>query len=70
MADLEIVYRQGHSRVSDYVDGGRDATIDSGRIDFQWKNNTGSPIYVLHGLSHLSSKCTVKFMVNQSAAKL
>lgn len=46
MADLEIVYRQGHSRVSDYVDGGRDATIDSGRIDFQWKNNTGSPIYV------------------------
>ena len=46
MADLDIVYRQGHSRVSDYVDGGRDATIDSGRIDFQWKNNTGSPVYV------------------------
>ncbi len=45
-SDLEIVYRQGHSGRLSYVDGGLDATIDSGRIDFQWKNNTGAPIYV------------------------
>jgi len=45
-ADLEIVYRRGHSKLLGYVDGGLDATIDSGNIDFLWKNNTNSPIYV------------------------
>ncbi|MDL2258256.1 VanW family protein [Eubacteriales bacterium OttesenSCG-928-K08] len=45
-ADLEITYRQGHSGRLSYVDGGLDATIDSGRIDFKWKNNTSSPIYI------------------------
>lgn len=45
-SDLEVVYRQGHSGRLSYVDGGLDATIDSGRIDFTWKNNTGAPIYV------------------------
>ncbi|MDO4567565.1 MAG: VanW family protein [Clostridia bacterium] len=46
MADLEVVYRRGHSRVSDYAAGGLDATIDSGRIDFQFKNSTEHPLYV------------------------
>ena len=45
-ADLEIVYRQAHSGRLSYVDGGLDATIDSGRIDFQWKNNTNAPVYI------------------------
>lgn len=45
-SDLEVVYRQGHSGRLSYVDGGLDATIDSGRIDFNWKNNTNSPIYL------------------------
>lgn len=45
-SDLEVVYRQGHSGRLSYVDGGLDATIDSGRIDFKWKNNTDAPIYV------------------------
>ncbi len=45
-SDLEVVYRQGHSGRLSYVDGGLDATIDSGRIDFQWKNNTNAPIYL------------------------
>ncbi|MDL2235163.1 VanW family protein [Christensenellaceae bacterium OttesenSCG-928-L17] len=45
-ADLEIVYRQGHSARLSYIDGGLDATIDSGRIDFKWKNNTSSPLYI------------------------
>lgn len=45
-SDLEIVYRQPHSSKLSYVDGGLDATIDSGRIDFKFKNNTTSDIYI------------------------
>lgn len=45
-ADLEIVYRQGHSGRLSYIGGGLDATIDSGRIDFKWKNSTASPLYI------------------------
>ena len=36
MADLEIVHRQGHSSRISYVDGGLDATINTGTIDFKW----------------------------------
>ena len=45
-SDLEITYRRNHSSRSGYVDGGMDATINTGTIDFTWKNNTESPIYV------------------------
>ena len=45
-SDLEIVSRQGHSERLSYAPGGLDATVDSGRIDFQWKNATSSPIYI------------------------
>lgn len=45
-ANLEVVYRQGHSGRLGYITGGLDATIDSGRIDFVWRNNTNSPIYL------------------------
>ncbi len=45
-ADLKIEYRINHSRRVGYVDGGLDATIDSGRIDFLWSNNTQHNIYV------------------------
>lgn len=45
-ADLKIEYRINHSRRVGYVDGGLDATIDSGRIDFLWSNNTQENIYV------------------------
>ena len=44
--DFEVVFRQAHSSKLSYVDGGCDATIDSGRIDFKWKNNTSAPLYV------------------------
>ncbi len=47
MADLEIVYRRNHSSKVDYVDPGLDATINTGTIDFTWKNNTNSDIYIL-----------------------
>ncbi len=47
MADLEIVYRQGHSSKLGYAMGGLDATINTGTIDFKWKNNTNSNVYVI-----------------------
>ena len=45
--DYEVVYRRPHSTPSGYPDG-LDATINTvtGDIDFQWKNNTESPLYV------------------------
>lgn len=46
MGDYEIVYRQAHSSRLSYVDGGLDATINTGTIDFKWSNNTEAPIYV------------------------
>ncbi|MEL7607885.1 MAG: VanW family protein [Bacillota bacterium] len=45
-SDLEIVYRQPHSSKLGYIPGGLDATIDSGRIDFKFKNNTNSDLYI------------------------
>ncbi len=44
--DYTIVYRQAHSSRLSYVDGGLDATINTGTIDFKWSNNTQSPVYV------------------------
>lgn len=44
--DLEVVYRQPHSCRLSYVDGGFDATINTGTIDFKWQNNTDAPLYV------------------------
>lgn len=45
--DYEVVYRRPHSTPSGYPDG-LDATINTvtGEIDFKWKNNTQSPVYV------------------------
>lgn len=45
-ADLEIVHRQGHSIKLGYVDGGLDATINTGTIDFIYKNNTDHDVYI------------------------
>lgn len=53
-ADMEIVYRQNHSKRSTYIDGGLDATINTGTIDFIWKNNTDSPVYVFSWLDRSS----------------
>lgn len=47
MADLQIVHRQNHSSKVGYVDAGLDATINTGTIDFTWKNNTNSDIYIV-----------------------
>ncbi len=45
-ADLEIVTRRNHSSSVSYVPRGLDATINTGTIDFQFKNNTASDIYI------------------------
>ena len=45
-SDLKIEYRRAHSQQLSYVDGGLDATINTGTIDFTWSNNTTAPIYV------------------------
>ncbi|MEG1547221.1 MAG: VanW family protein [Clostridia bacterium] len=44
--DLLVTDRRAHSQKLSYVDGGFDATINTGTIDFQWQNNTQSPVYV------------------------
>ena len=46
-SDLEIVYRQNHSEKLSYVEGGLDATINTGTIDFKFKNNTNSDILIV-----------------------
>lgn len=45
-ADLEIVYRRNHSSPVSYLERGLDATINTGTIDFQFKNNTAADIYI------------------------
>ena len=46
LADLEIVYRINHSFASSYVPLGLDATVSWGSIDFEFRNNTDSPIRI------------------------
>ena len=43
---IEIVERQRHSIPSTYVDLGLDATVDTGHIDFQFKNTSDHPLYI------------------------
>ncbi len=60
-ADLEIVNRQGHSIKLSYVAGGLDATINTGTIDFIYRNNTDHDIYIFCWVS--SSAQTVNFEI-------
>lgn len=43
---FSAITRQNHSIPSTYVPKGLDATVDSGHIDFKFKNTTNSPIYI------------------------
>lgn len=45
-ADLQIVYRRNHSMPVGYVSRGLDATINTGTIDFQFRNNTDADIVI------------------------
>ena len=46
-ADLEIVSRSPHAWPSTYVNIGEDATVNWPNLDFQFRNNTDSPIFVI-----------------------
>ncbi|SHH28952.1 VanW family protein [Clostridium grantii] len=43
---LEITTRRHHTYPSTYVPVGRDATVDYGNLDFEFKNNKEYPIYI------------------------
>jgi len=43
---FDFVDRQAHSIPSTYVDKGLDATVDTGHIDFQFKNTSEYPVYI------------------------
>ncbi|MDO4543377.1 MAG: VanW family protein [Clostridia bacterium] len=46
LANVEIVNRKAHTLPSDYVDLGLDATVDYGNIDFKFRNNGDTTLYV------------------------
>ncbi len=46
LGDFKVVYRINHSSHVGYVPWGQDATIDTGRIDFKWSNNTEHNVYI------------------------
>lgn len=46
-ANLEIVSRSPHAWPSTYVNIGEDATVNWPNLDFQFKNNTKSPIFII-----------------------
>ena len=46
LSNLKIVRRSHHAFPVHYLPAGRDATVVDGSIDFQFQNNTDSPIYI------------------------
>lgn len=46
-ANLTIVKRTPHSDAVGYTDYGKDATVSDNRIDFQFRNDTGSTIFIV-----------------------
>lgn len=46
-ADLEIVYRSPHSWPSTYVEKGMDATVNWPNLDFKFRNNKDTPIFII-----------------------
>lgn len=46
-ADLEITSRSPHAWPSTYVNIGEDATVNWPNLDFKFKNNTDSPIFLI-----------------------
>ena len=73
LTELEVVYRQNHSLAVSYVPLGRDATYNTGTIDFKFKNNSDYPIFIegycennevivnIYGHQSLKSDYKVKF---------
>lgn len=49
-AELEIVERYPHSMLVNYVTPSRDAAVAEGYLDFKFKNNYDTPIYISCGI--------------------
>ena len=56
-ADLEIVERHGHAWPSSYIEKGFDATVNWPGLDFQFRNNTDWPVFIL--ANYANRKVTV-----------
>ncbi len=57
-ANLQIVERTNHMFLAGYADGGRDATVAYGSLDFRFKNNRTYPIKIESRVEN--GYCTVK----------
>ena len=64
-AGLEIVNRRGHSIQLSYVNGGLDATINTGTIDFVFRNNTTENVYIFSWVDRSEQK--VRFEIYRMA---
>lgn len=49
-AELEVVERYPHSMLVNYVSPSRDAAVAEGLLDFKFKNNYDTPIYINAGI--------------------
>lgn len=58
MADMTIVTRSPHTWPSNYVDKGRDATVNWPNLDFVFRNDGTSPIFIVSW--YQNRKCTVE----------
>lgn len=45
-ANLKVIERHNHSKLTSYLPGGKDATVAWGRYDFQFENNREYPIKI------------------------
>lgn len=58
MADMTIVTRSPHTWPSNYVDKGRDATVNWPNLDFQFRNDRSTPIFIVS--YYKNRNCTVE----------
>ena len=58
MADMTIVARSPHTWPSNYVDKGRDATVNWPNLDFQFRNDQSTPIFIV--AYYRQRQCTVE----------
>ncbi len=54
MADMTIVTRSPHAWPSSYVDKGRDATVNWPNLDFAFKNNKMTPVFIVASYANRS----------------
>ena len=58
MADMTILSRSPHTWPSNYVEKGRDATVNWPNLDFSFRNDKSTPIFIVAYYSQ--RKCTVE----------